>query len=868
MRLRKLLDKDRLHGMFRSQHASTYIGNSLSRPEALVLKTSCLLGILVWCLLAGETLVFSQDLDTSSATAMARGTELYNQGKFTDAASEWTEAIRASRQKGDTRGEITARILLAQAFQELGQYENAKIVLEGALEGSKAFDTPVLTAKILEGLGNIYFGMGKRKQGIKYFKEGLALARKESDTFVSAGLLNSFGNVLTASDRNTDAIGAYTEAAVLAEATNNPRLEVTALVNSVRAAMQQGLMINAEERLDLASRKINSLKDSNRKLSSLLTVGVFYSELDSQKIKKVVLSTPSSMSPAGSRGADRGVRVEQGAGPAVLDEVIVIPQIAESEQREKFEEELRETRPKPGIRKREKKSLRVRALKSFESAATLARELGDLRSESYAWGHMGALYEESQQYDEALRLTRNAVSLAQKAIAPESLYRWHWQTGRIQRALGAYDESQRAYRRAIASLQPIRNEVSVAYQGRRESFRDGIGTLFFELADLLLERGKSELAQDKGVEFLKEARDIMEAFKAAELQDYFQDECVQTAQTLSTTLETDAPTSAIFYPILLENRLELLVNYPSQLKQYTIPITEQELTQSVRELRKGLQNPEDSGYLTSAQQLYTWLIRPAEVELKESNIDTIVFVPDGALRTIPIGVLHDGDKHLIQTYAVATTPGLTLTDPRPIDRKNVKMLALGLTEDVQGFPPLPFVAQELKTIQQLFGGTQLLDKDFQIDAMQKEMREEDFSIVHIASHGLVESNVEDSFVLAYDEKITMDRLADLVGLFKFRKTPLELLTLSACETAAGDDKAALGLAGVAVKAGARSALATLWFIDDKVASDLVSEFYRQLQDSSLSKAQALQRAQVKVLENPEYQHPNYWSPFLLINNWL
>ena len=675
--------------------------------------------------------------------------------------------------------------------------------------------------------------------------------------------------MLTASDRNTDAIGAYTEAAVLAEATNNPRLEVTALVNSVRAAMQQGLMINAEERLDLASRKINSLKDSNRKLSSLLTVGVFYSELDSQKVKKVVLSTPSSMSPAaGSRGADRGVRVEQGAGPAVLDEVIVIPQIAESEQREKFEEELRETRPKAGIRKRDKKSLRVRALKSFESAATLARELGDLRSESYAWGHMGALYEESQQYDEALRLTRNAVSLAQKAIAPESLYRWHWQTGRIQRALGAYDESQRAYRRAIASLQPIRNEVSVAYQGRRESFRDGIGTLFFELADLLLERGKSELAQDKGVEFLKEARDIMEAFKAAELQDYFQDECVQTAQTLSTTLETDAPTSAIFYPILLENRLELLVNYPSQLKQYTIPITEQELTQSVRELRKGLQNPEDSGYLTSAQQLYTWLIRPAEVELKESNIDTIVFVPDGALRTIPIGVLHDGDKHLIQTYAVATTPGLTLTDPRPIDRKNVKMLALGLTEDVQGFPPLPFVAQELKTIQQLFGGTQLLDKDFQIDAMQKEMREEDFSIVHIASHGLVESNVEDSFVLAYDEKITMDRLADLVGLFKFRKTPLELLTLSACETAAGDDKAALGLAGVAVKAGARSALATLWFIDDKVASDLVSEFYRQLQDSSLSKAQALQRAQVKVLENPEYQHPNYWSPFLLINNWL
>jgi CHAT domain-containing protein len=132
----------------------------------------------------------------------------------------------------------------------------------------------------------------------------------------------------------------------------------------------------------------------------------------------------------------------------------------------------------------------------------------------------------------------------------------------------------------------------------------------------------------------------------------------------------------------------------------------------------------------------------------------------------------------------------------------------------------------------------------------------------------VESNVENTFVLAYDEKITMNRLAELVGLFRFRKSPLELLTLSACETAAGDDRAALGLAGVAVKAGARSALATLWFIDDAVTSDLIGEFYQQLNNPKISKAQALQAAQRKILEYPEYRHPNFWSPFLLINNWL
>ena len=114
----------------------------------------------------------------------------------------------------------------------------------------------------------------------------------------------------------------------------------------------------------------------------------------------------------------------------------------------------------------------------------------------------------------------------------------------------------------------------------------------------------------------------------------------------------------------------------------------------------------------------------------------------------------------------------------------------------------------------------------------------------------------------------MDRLEQFVGLYRFRDAPLALLVLSACETAAGDDRAALGLAGVAIKAGATSALATLWLISDEASTKLVSEFYRQLQDPSLSKAVALQRAQLKMLNDPVYSHPAYWAAFLLLNNWL
>jgi CHAT domain-containing protein len=230
--------------------------------------------------------------------------------------------------------------------------------------------------------------------------------------------------------------------------------------------------------------------------------------------------------------------------------------------------------------------------------------------------------------------------------------------------------------------------------------------------------------------------------------------------------------------------------------------------------------------------------------------------------------LHDGTQYLIARYAIAITPGMELTDFRPMNRQNVQLLSVGLTDAVQDFPPLPNVGKELTSVRAMYGGELLMNDKFLVPAVETEMKNRAFSVFHIASHGVVEDEVQKSFVLAYDDKITMDRLSQLIGVAKYRKTPLELLTLSACETAVGDDRAALGLAGMAVKAGARSALATLWFIDDEATSDLVSEFYRQLKDPTVSKAKALQQAQLRIQSDGSHDHPSFWSPFLLINNWL
>ncbi len=508
------------------------------------------------------------------------------------------------------------------------------------------------------------------------------------------------------------------------------------------------------------------------------------------------------------------------------------------------------------------------ALDAFNAAVDVAQPLDDSRSRAYAWGYLGALYEREQGYEEARELTRRAVTEAQRVQAPESLYRWQWQIGRLLHAQGQLAEALEAYRQAVATVQSIRHELAHHYGKPPTSFRSTTGRLYFEFVDLLLQRAASLSDQTQATADLKEARRTIEQFKAAELQDYFRDDCVDANRSRVTSLDVVSKTAIVVYPILLPNRIELLVSLSSGLQRFAVPVRAERVIQEIRDLRIKLGKRTSWAFLPHAQQLYDWLIRPLEPALGAIELDTLVFVPDGPLCTIPMAVLHDGEQFLIRKYATAITPGLDLTDPRPLHRAKAKVLAMGLPKSVQGFPPLPHVENELQAVQNLYASDTMLNEAFRVPNMEQQLRNEPFTMLHITSHGQFNRDVKQTFLLTFDGKLTMDRLDQLVGSLRFRDDPLELLTLSACQTAAGDDRAALGLAGIAIKAGARSALATLWFINDESSTILVSEFYRQLQDALVSRAVALQRVQLTLLEHPVYEHPVYWSPFLLINNWL
>lgn len=517
--------------------------------------------------------------------------------------------------------------------------------------------------------------------------------------------------------------------------------------------------------------------------------------------------------------------------------------------------------------------LLLRAAEALQAAATMAQEVKDQRALAYAWGYLGRLYEAERRYPEALDLTRRAVMAAQQVHMPEALYLWQWQSGRLLRLLGDTPAALAAYGRAVDTAQSVRTAL-LHKPDSGESFRTAVGALYFELVALLLqqatalEQGQQAAIYPQHAFYLHQARLTVELFKKEELREYFGDACVAAAQPNTALLDRLAPDTVVLYPILLPDRTELLISLPTGLKRLTVPVTGAELEQQVRVFLDALADRDPLRYLRHARRLYALLLQPLEADLAAQPVQTLVMVPDGILRALPLAALHDGRQFLIEKYALAVTPGIILTDPRPLSRANVQMLAAGTAEATEEFAPLARVPEELQVLQRLYPGTLLLNQDFSAERLDQTMRRGRFGMVHIASHGRFTPDATQSFLLTGQGKLTITRLAEMIGRLRFREQPIELLTLSACETARGDDRAALGLAGVAIQAGARSALATLWLVDDEAAAVAMEAFYRHLQTPGTSRARALQQAQMTLLKDPKYAEPFFWAPFVLLNNWL
>ncbi|MFN5470448.1 MAG: CHAT domain-containing protein [Pseudanabaena sp.] len=422
----------------------------------------------------------------------------------------------------------------------------------------------------------------------------------------------------------------------------------------------------------------------------------------------------------------------------------------------------------------------------------------------------------------------------------------------------------------------------------------GISTVLKKQVDLAFQ--EQDLAQKQD---LAKAFDLIERAYASELEIFLGNslkvkpiDIANAQDILGDIAKRTGSAAVLIYPIVLSDRLEIMVIPPKDKgKPFSVSnrdVTQQILNDVLLEFRSDLFDSSSNDYLANAQKLYNWIMRPIDAELQARKIDTVVFVMDSLLRVIPASTLHDGKQFLVERYAIANIPSLRLTRLEDRDRKNSRILAMGLTESVSGFSALPSVEVEIRTINsELLAGTSLLNKEFTVSNLQAQRLQNDYGIVHLATHGkFVSDNANDSFIQFWDSQLTLERIPRL----RFDSPVVEMLTLSACETSVGNN---LGISGLAVDSGARSVLASLWAISDAGTAPLMINFYKLFPEAK-TKALALQQAQRSLIDGSlriennkiigiqgippislnnnvgklDLRHPFFWAPFLLIGSWL
>ncbi len=534
----------------------------------------------------------------------------------------------------------------------------------------------------------------------------------------------------------------------------------------------------------------------------------------------------------------------------------------------------------------------------LKNAIIQAEILGSARIQAFALATLGRWYELEQQWSQAETTTKQALNYTIGYNSQDIASEVFWQLGRIEQAQNKRQAAIHYYTRTYDLLQSLRSDLIATTPDTQFSFRDRIEPVYRELVELLLsseiEPTQAELAQ---------ARQVIESLQLAELDNFFNEACIQANPV---QIDRIAPNTAVIYSIILKERLEVIISLPDGKLLHQSTKTGDQIEQVIGKLRstialenfsnlanrsstpelvrsrddnpsRGIQiirtetNPQTSDFYSPAQQLHNWLIAPFTKELERNQVNTLVFVLDGVLRNIPMAVLHDGKQYLIEKYAVVLTPGMQLLDPQPLLKSQVSTLTAGLSEqspNFPDFPPLPNVQQELESIEDNVPTKSLLNDSFTEQNLETKIDNAPFSIVHIATHGNFSSIAEETYILAWDERINAKKLNQVLQGKARSDKPIELLVLSACQTALGDERAVLGLAGVAMRGGAKSTLASLWLVNDEATALLMEKFYQELAKGKVTKAEALRQAQVAILQSEKFNDPYFWSAFVLVGNWL
>ncbi|AOY79267.1 CHAT domain-containing protein [Moorena producens JHB] len=812
--------------------------------------------------------------------------QLYETGQYQKAIPLLEQIINNYSESGDIIGQTNALVNLALVYQRLGDLEKAKQTISQSFTQLSKLpltkESQQLKAQILSVQGQVYLSLGQAKKALSIWQETSAIYQDIGD--------------LT---RLTESQIYQVQALRILGLYNQAIKTLTQIQETIQDQPDSKLKSTALQYLGDVLRRVGKFKESQAILQQSLAIAENLPDQTLIADNLLSLGNTARLKGDTEDAIDFYQRVVKESPLAdikiqgQLNQLSIV--IAKQEWSRArgllpaIENTLRTLYPSQRAIKARIKLAKT-LLKGKNSQLTtpndlatyladaikLARNLGDKRAESEAIGNLGTLYEQQSRLDEAQDLTEKALLISQQVNAPDLAYQWQWQLGRIlnlkqdklkQDKKNAMFRRNRsaiaAYAQSVQTLQSIRSDLVAISSDIQFEFRESVEPVYRELVGLLLEPNASQ-------ENLKQARDVIESLQLAELDNFFRDACLDAKPV---NIDEIDPNAAIFYTIILPDRLEVIATLPGQpLRQITTNLPKTEIEQQLASVQSNIASPWRGLQKQNLQTIHDWLIGPIETELAKSNILTLVFIPDGALRNLPMSVLYDGERYSIEKYNIAVAPSLQLIDSQANVRQNVSVLSAGLTEARPHRPDLgslPGVKVELENIKgQVPSLRILLNESFTESKFNTEVNTSGYEIVHLATHGEFSSVAEDTFLLTWDDVINLNELNTLISADQKQENPIELLVLSACKTAAGDSRAALGLAGIAVRGGARSTIASLWSVNDIATTELMTRFYQRLAKGKVTKAEALRLAQQELLQSEAFEHPYYWSAFILLGNWL
>lgn len=721
-----------------------------------------------------------------------------------DALNTWQQAANIYQKIGDKNAVIRNQINQAQAMQVLGFYGRASKMLK---EANKILDTQpdtVLKVTLLRSLGNATLVTGDLDDSRRILWKSLDIAKSLQDKQTIGDILISLGNVARAQDDTQTAINYYQQAS---EVATSPTIQIQALVNQFSLLVDTNQLKNIQSLSSQIQTQLSQLPLSSTAIFAQINFAQSLIELENNNYK---ISNKQNLKPQSQNYYHTAA------------EILAV-------------------------------------------STKQAENLKDKRTQSYALGVLGKIYEQTQQWDEAQKLTKKALFLAQSISAEDITYKWQWQLARLAKIKGNIEDSLLYYDQAVNSLQSIRYDLFAVNSGVKFSFQEDIEPIYRQRVDLLLKSNNKSQPSESN---LTKATRTIELLQIAQLNNFFRNTCLDSRLVK----KIENPQSVVIYPFIFSDRLSVIVNLPQQKSlYYSTTISKDKIQKTLSQLQEDLPKPHTLRNIQKkSKEVYKWLIQPQlEAALAKIDNPTLVFVLDGALRNIPPAVLYDGKQYLIEKYNIALTPSQQLVEAKPL-QKDLKAIAAGLTEPSGGFSALPNVKQELDKIREVIPSSILLNSEFTSTALQNKINSLPYPVVHLATHGKFSSKAEDTFIVAWNnERIYVKDLNKIVQTVEQNKPEaIELLVLSACQTATGDEEAALGIAGVAFQAGARSTIASLWNLDDESTSELMGRFYQEFANKDLTKAQALRNAQLSLLRSRKYKRPRYWAPYILLGNWL